>query len=165
MTNGQFMRFFYFASFNAIVTAIWTALIIIPPEIVNLRLPQIIAGGSAGTWFFVGYITLMIVGCAGILGCGTVHYIISAVKKKTPNSKATWLGLILWEIGLLGSTWLLGWSGFVGGTGLLNGVSIPQIHESIIGYVQPIGILIGIAILGFLISIINVYVALARRAK
>ncbi|MEM3383369.1 MAG: hypothetical protein QXF43_00830 [Nitrososphaerales archaeon] len=163
MSDSQFMRFFYVASFNAIATAIWTALIIIPPDIVNLRLPQIISTGSAGTWFFVGYITFMTVGCAGILGCGTVHHIISTVKNKTPNSKVTWLGLILWEIGLVGSTWLLGWSGFVGGTGLLNGLPIPQIHESIVGYVNPIGILIGIAILGFLISIVNVYVALARK--
>jgi hypothetical protein len=73
--------------------------------------------------------------------------------------------LILWEIGLLGSTWLLGWSGFIGGTGLLNGVPIPQIHESLVGYVYPIGILIGIAIIGFLISIINIYVALVRKAR
>jgi len=158
------MRFFYFASFNAIVSAIWTVLIIIPPEVVNLRLPQIIAGGSAGTWFFVGYITFMTVGCVGMLGFGAVHYIISNIKNKTPNSKVTWLGLILWEIGLLGSTLLLGWSGFIGGTGLLDKVPIPQIHESMVGYVYPIGILIGITIVGFLISIINIYVTLVRKA-
>jgi len=152
------MRFFYFASFNAVTTAIWTALILIP----DLRMSKIIAGGSAGTWFFVGYITFLVVGCAGIMGCGTVHHILSTIKNRIPNSKVTWLGLIIWEIGLVGATWLLGLSGYIGGSGLLDGVSIPEIHERIFIYALPIEIFVAIAILGFLISIINVYAAKAK---
>ncbi len=157
MRNNQFMRFFYFASFNAVAAAIWTALILVP----DLRMSRIIAGGSVGTWFFVGYITFLVVGCAGILGCGTVHHILSTINYKTPNSMITWLGLILWEIGIVGATWLLGLSGFIGGSGLLDGVSVPEIHNRIFPYALPIEIFVGITILGFLISIINVYVAKA----
>ncbi|MCP8321993.1 MAG: hypothetical protein H3Z52_13825 [archaeon] len=155
MSDSQFMRFFYFASFNAVTAAIWTVLILIP----DLRLSRIIAGGWPGTWFFVGYITFLVVGCAGILSCGTVHHILSTIKNKTPNSKVTWLGLIIWEIGILGSTWLLGLSGYIGGSGLLDVVPIPEIHNRIFPYALPIEIFVGIAILGFWISIINVYVA------
>ncbi|NWG09965.1 MAG: hypothetical protein HXX80_06670 [Nitrososphaerales archaeon] len=149
------MRLFYFASFDAVVAAIWTALILIP----DLRMSRIISGGSVGTWFFVGYITFIVVGCAGILSCGTVHHILSTTKNKTPSSTLTWLGLIIWEVGLVGATWLLGLSGFIGGSDLLNGLPIPDIHNSIFVYALPIEIFAGIAILGFLISIINVYVA------
>ena len=149
------MRFFYFASFNSVTAAIWTLLILIP----DLRMSRIIASGSAGTWFFVGYITFLVVGCAGILGCGAVHHILSTVKKKIPSSNVTWLGLIIWEIGLIGGTWLLGLSGYIGGSGLQDGVSTVEIHESIVAYALPIEIFVGIAILGFLISIINVYIA------
>ncbi|MGQ9718823.1 MAG: hypothetical protein ACUVWK_03115 [Nitrososphaerales archaeon] len=78
MSNSQFMRFFYFASFNAVVATMWTALILVP----DLNMSKIIFGGSAGTWLFVGYITFMVVGCAGILSCGTVHHIISTTQNK-----------------------------------------------------------------------------------
>jgi hypothetical protein len=93
----------------------------------------------------------------GFWSC-SLHYF--KYQEQNTNSKVTWLGLILWEIGLLGSTLLLDWSGFIGGTGLLDKVPIPQIHESIVRYVYPIGI----NIVGFLISIINIYATLIRKA-
>lgn len=153
------MRFFYVASFNALAAAIWTALILIP----DLRMSMIIAGGSAGSWSFVGYITFLVVGCAGILGCGTVHHFLSTTKHRTPNSAITWLGLLIWEIGIVGATWLLGLSGFIGGSGLLDKIPTPEIHGRIFVYAFPITIFVGIAIIGFLISIINVYAALTKK--
>ena len=161
MSNNQFMRFFYFASFNAILGSIWTFLILIP----DLSISRIIALGSAGTWFFVGYITFLVVGCAGIFSCGVAHFMFLSIKNKIPNTKITWLGLIVWEIGLIGSTCLLGLSGFIGGSGLLDGLSIGEIHESIVIYALPIEILVGITILGFLISIINLYMAKQQQIK
>jgi len=144
----------YVASVNALIVAIWSGLILIP----DLNMSKIIAGGSAGTWFFVGYITLLAVGCGGILGCGTVNHVISTVKSKSPNNLLSWLGLLVWEAGILGVTLLLGLSGYIGGTGILNKLATADIHLSIVGYALPAEIFIAIAIVGFLISIINIYI-------
>jgi hypothetical protein len=118
---------------------------------------RIIAGGSAGNWFFVGYITLIAVGCGGILACGTVQHVLSTILNKKPNNLFSWIGLIVWEIGIIGSTLLLGLAGFIGGSGLLDGLATSAIHEKIVIYALPVEILIFIAIIGFFISIINIY--------
>ncbi|MCP8304269.1 MAG: hypothetical protein H3Z50_02180 [archaeon] len=160
MPENQFMRFFYFCSFNGLCAITWTALILIP----ELNMPRIVAGGSVGTWLFIGYVMFVLVGCPGILGCGVLHYLIPKIKGKTPINTLTWLHLILTEIGLIGSTWLLGLSGYIGGSLLLEGKPLAEIHESIIGYAIPIEISIMIVLLGVLIAIINLYLTIARKA-
>ncbi len=160
MQEYQFMRFFYVASFNGLCAIVWTALILIP----ELNMPAIIAVGWPGTWLFVGYVMFVLVGFPGIIGCGVLYYLVPKIKGTTAINALTWLNLILTEIGLIASTCLIGLTGFIGGSLLLEGRPIPEIHEIIVGYTMPIGIFIMIVLLGVLIGIINLYITITRKA-
>jgi heme/copper-type cytochrome/quinol oxidase subunit 1 len=154
------MRFFRVASMNGIVTVIWTLLILWP----DLNMSKIIAGGWPGTWLFIGYVMWIIVGCVGMVLCGTVRYMVPKATGKTFSSTLTGLHLILTEVGAVGSTWLLGLAGFIGGKLItIDQQPVSVAHLNIVSYALPVEIFAGVATLGVLIGIIDIL--LAKPAK
>ncbi len=72
LENKWAKRWLWVAIIQGILAVGWTAIIVLPSSITGL-LPEparIIASGSAGTWFFVGYITYIVVGvlATGVTG-------------------------------------------------------------------------------------------------
>lgn len=153
-----FYRYMYVASFNLIIAVSWTILFLIP----DLNLPKIIASGWPGTWLFIGYILLVIIGCPGMVLCGTVNYILSQLHK-TLNNNISWLHIVLTEVGVIGSTVFLSVAGYVGGRLALEKQSIPFIHENIVGYVIPTTIFVLIAVVGILLAVANLLLAFAKK--
>ncbi len=156
-----FKRFTYVFLFNALLAAVWTIPVLVP----GLNISKTIAGGSAGTWGFVGYISFLVVGVGLMFVSGLAYYEISKVTGGRPNDKLAWAHLILLEAGTLVATALLAVSGYQGGTMLLAKKPIPEIHESIVVYVVPISITIGMALLGSLAGIVNMAMALRSGRK
>ena len=61
-------RFVWVALIHALIAAILSVLFIFPPGGEGKELSRMIAGGSAGTWVFVGYATYILVGFVGFPG-------------------------------------------------------------------------------------------------
>jgi len=87
--------------------------------------------------------------------CGIVQHLLYQITAKTLNDALTWVHIILTEIGVVGSTVLLGIAGYIGGRLVLENQPISVIHDSVIGYALPTTVLVGVAVVGALLAIIN----------
>ncbi len=140
-------RFIWAAVAQGAGALFWTILIIAP--FVTPPISRIIAGGSAGTWFFVGYITYIVVGVIGVAVTSLFYHHIEVNLKKPFKGLGNVLAslhFILMNVGVAGATWLLMIAGYTGGKALqptqLGGLGITnpgQVHPLIAGYVEPIG--------------------------
>lgn len=101
---------------------------------------KVIAGGSAGTWFMVGYATYLIVGVIGIALTALFYHYIEATLGKVYKGIANyfaWIHLIFANVGVLGATWLLIIGGYLAGAALQPvssgglGYSTGQVHVNI----------------------------------
>ena len=105
----------------------------------------VIASGSAGTWLMLGYVIYV----AMILALGVTalfyDYIESGLGKKIDriSTMLAYAQLILMNVGIVGSTFLLMYAGYVGGVGILPtalggaGLSETQAHVQILGAFPP----------------------------
>ena len=147
-----FKRFSYVALANAAIAAVWSIPVLIP----QLEISRQIAGGSAGTWGFAGYSLFLTIGFASMLSWGMLYYFLPAVlHKRIFSNKLAALHLILSEVGLIISTGLLSIAGYIGGTMILAERGYPAIHESLVVFIEPIGYLAAVLIVGTLLGIIN----------
>jgi hypothetical protein len=120
----------------------------------------VIASGSAGTWFTVGYLTYLIVGVVGMAVTSLFYFHIETVQGK-PYKGATrflaWIHLLLGNIGVAGAGLLAIVGGYLGGAAMaprnLGGMAwtTAQVHQFILQYYEvPISAFIGLGLLGFL---------------
>ncbi|NHV97176.1 MAG: hypothetical protein HA494_05240 [Thaumarchaeota archaeon] len=151
-------RFIWAAVIQGACALVWTILIVAP--FVQPPISRIIAGGSAGTWFFVGYISYIVVGVIGVAVTSLFYHHIEVTLKKPFKGLGNVLAsihFILMNVGVAGATWLLMIAGYTGGKALqptqLGGLGYTnpgQVHPLIAGYVEPIGyfiIALGIGVL------------------
>lgn len=151
-------RFIWAAVAQGACALAWTMLIIAP--FVTPPISRIIAGGSAGTWFFVGYITYLVVGVIGVAVTSLFYHHIEVNLRKPFKGLGNILAgihFILMNVGVAGATWLLMIAGYTGGKALqptqLGGLGFTnpgQVHPLIAGYVEPIGyfiIALGVGVL------------------
>ncbi len=149
-------RFVWFALIHAIIAAIITVFFIFPPGGEGLDLSRMIAGGSAGTWVFVGYSMYLLGGFIGLSAWAFVYY----VSGKT-NDWLSLAHLILHNLGLIAPL-LIFTAGIQGGTLLLQG-NPAAIHPTIVWSSVPSGILVGLLALGTIIGVINILITLLRK--
>lgn len=125
---------------------------------------RVIAFGSAGQWFTVGYVTYLTVGVIGVAVTAVFYYYIEGVlgKKVTGFSNIlSWTHLVLMNVGVIGATWMMMIGGYLGGAAMLPpdvgglGWNPGQVHVNIF-YGIPMGypfwitifiILLGIGVL------------------
>lgn len=108
---------------------------------------RVIAFGSAGMWFTMGYLTYLIIGVMGVAVTALFyHYIESSLGKPYTgfSDKLAWLHLILMNVGVVGATWLMMLGGYFGGAAMLppevggRGWNAGQVHTNIF-YGIPLG--------------------------
>ncbi|MDW7978169.1 MAG: hypothetical protein RMH74_05135 [Candidatus Caldarchaeum sp.] len=108
---------------------------------------RVIAFGSAGNWFTVGYTTYLLVGVMGVAVTALFYHYIENVLGKPYKGLANifaWLHLILMNVGVLGATWLMMVGGYLGGAAMLppavggRGWNATQVHVNIF-YGIPLG--------------------------
>ena len=162
-------RFGAVALVNALIAIAW----LLFPIALDPRISRMIAGGSVGTWGFLGFVLFLIVGVLGFATFASLYYVIPKATGGTVNNILAWLHLVLLEVGTVVGTGLLGYAGYVGGSTMLDETAkgtaakdIPGIvHLKINFVVQPIGILALIAALGVFLGVIALFLAYRKSGK
>jgi hypothetical protein len=123
---------------------------------------MVIAGGSGGTWFFTGYISYLVVGVVAAAVTAIFYFYIEEVKGKVYKGLTNYLAwghLILMNVGVAGSMFLMMWGGYMAGWALAptteggGGLTALQVHVQYLGQtVDPIGGFILLACIGALMG-------------
>lgn len=123
-----------------------------------------IAGGSAGTWYTMGYLLLGIVGVVGMFLSGAAYYLFAQVSGGSAyNDKLAWIHLAFMDVGSVGSSLLLAWAGLNAAAMLRAEVETYMVHLYLAQFEEPIAVLIVIAGLGALAGIVNLAATLTSR--
>lgn len=121
---------------------------------VNPAVAQVIAGGSAGTWYTVGYLIYIMVGviAVGLTALFYYHFEVAMGKPyKGVANYFAWIHLVLMNVGVAAAAYMLMWGGYFGGAGLINGQTAEWVHVNILsGLVDPIGYAVIVAGIGVL---------------
>ena len=155
-------RFIMAAIIQSVFAAIWTVPIVLPW--IKPSVAMVIAAGSAGTWFTVGYILYIIVGVIGNAAIGLVYQHFETIEGKAVSgisNALAWLQLILFNFGVMASTWALMIAGYFGEADLLppavggKGLTEGQVHVLLLShFIDPVGAFVIITILGVIIGAI-----------
>ena len=134
---------------------------------------KVIAANGAGTWFFTGFISWLVVGVIATAVTAIFYYYIEDVKGRVYkgfNSLLAWGHLLFLNIGIAGAMIIMTYQGYLAGVAAAaassggGGLNAGQIHEQILGWtVDPIGGLILLACIGALLG--GLGYLLASRAK
>jgi len=146
-------RFGAMALINLLISIVWAAV----PVFIDNRISRTIAGGSAGTWGYLGFLAIIIGGFTGFAALASLYYIIPKVTGGNVNNVLAWLNLVLGEIGIVGLSALLGIAGYTGGILILQGKA-SEVHAAIKWVVEPtpgpIAVFLVLAGLGALLGVI-----------
>lgn len=153
-------RFIWASIVNGAFAVLWTLFIVWP--FARPAPSMVIASGSAGTWLLTGYTLFLTVGVVATAVTALFYLYIEGIRGKVYTGALNYLAwghLVLMELGVIGSTWLLMYAGYLGGSALLptavggGGLSPAQVHEQILQYyVAPIFYFVVTAILGALVG-------------
>lgn len=173
MPRKSWSRWFFYSAIaqGALIFAVTVVLFLYGSEFMKPSPAMVIASGSAGTWLIVGYMVyiLMIL----YLGVSSFFYHQIEEMKKKPGGIYNGLSLthlILVNIGMIGTAFLLMYAGYVGGAALLptavggGGLAGLQVHEQILG-VYPLRVVafIVVTMLGALSGGLSYMLALSRK--
>ena len=159
--NRLFKYYVSIALINSIIALVITA----PIFISEWNMSRVIALGSAGTWFTMGYLLFFIIGIGIIPLCGIIYYIIQNISTNGIFSLRLGMAqLVLLEIAVLGECLGLYYFGFAGGSMLLAEKSREAIHAFLVQFANPAGVFIALGLLGAILGIIN-YIASIVKIK
>jgi hypothetical protein len=117
----------------------------------------------AGTWFNFGYITYLI----GVIAIGLMAMLYRYFENtlRITYDRVTGvlaaLNLVLMNVGLVITTWLMMIAGYIGGVSQMsadfggNGIAAMQIHESIFQTIVPFGLTNWVAV-GILVTALGI---------
>jgi hypothetical protein len=135
---------------------------------------RVIAGGAAGSWFNMGYLTYLIVGVVAMAVTSLFYFYIETVEGKTYKgvSKAfAWVHLVLGNLGVAGAAFLAMWGGYWGGAGMQpvtfggHGWTTDQVHVNVLGALAvPIAAFITLALIGFVLGGLGYLIAMRSKA-
>ncbi|MCS7103436.1 MAG: hypothetical protein NZ992_06110 [Candidatus Korarchaeum sp.] len=149
-------RLFRYASLvHLIVASVITLLIAYEP----LEIPRVIAGGSAGMWFTMGYLMYLIAGPLGSLYFSLIY--------SDKRSSIGLLAFLMYNAGVLIASFSLIYGGYHAGWMMHvypvhhqgNQIPTQQIHLWLVNFVLPAGIGTILAGLGALIGAIGALIS------
>ncbi|MEM3032127.1 MAG: hypothetical protein QXK39_04355 [Nitrososphaerota archaeon] len=132
---------------GALATAVTLYLVIGQLSFLKPEVSRVIAFGSAGTWFTVGYTLYFVVGVLGVAVTALFYNHIENVLGKVYSGAANflaWAHLILMNVGVVGATWMMMVAGYQGGAAMLPpevgglGWNAGQVHVNVF-YGIPLG--------------------------
>lgn len=152
------------ALINTIIAAIWTLLFILPFDF-SQSLLRILVGGGPGIWLIIGYVLFIVIGCLGLIG---LSVLVLNLDETVVRSKNTLLivGILIFYIGVMGSTLGLGLAGALGGysTTILH-APIANTEAVLQPFEKPIQVFSAMAIVGVLMLIYIFLVAESHENK
>jgi hypothetical protein len=159
--KGKWMpRFIWAAIAQGAFATIWTLFIVSPTT--KPSPSYLIAGGSAGTWFTMGYLLYIMIGVIAVAVTGLFYFYIEEIIGKVyagVSNILAWLHFALMNVGVAAATWSLMYFGYAAGVALLpaseggGNHTAYWVHVNILGpVVNPIGYMVGIAALGVILG-------------
>ena len=140
-------RFIWAAIVQGLAATLLTIPIVLPW--ISPSVAQVIASGSAGTWFLVGYSMYIVVGviAVGLTALFYYHFEVSLKKPyKGISNYFAWIHLVLMNVGAAAATWMLMYAGYFGERALMpvseGGLAMAagQVHQQImVNFVDPVG--------------------------
>jgi hypothetical protein len=134
---------------------------------------RVIAGGSAGTWFVMGYLTYLIVGVVAMAVTSLFYFFIEAVQGKPYKGAAkglSWIHLAFANVGVAGAALAAMWGGYWGAVAMAPksvgglGGTAGDAHVLALAPVEyPIVIFVVLAIIGFSAGGIGYLIALRSK--
>jgi len=178
-TQGKWAgRFIWAAIFQGLAFVVATILVLDPLQYVTgnsdyYSPAKVIASNGAGTWFFTGFISWLVVGVIATAVTAIFYYYIEDVRGhvyKGFQSLMAWGHLLFMNVGIAGAMIIMTYQGYLAGVAAApassggGGLNAGQIHEQILGWTtDPIGGLILLACIGALLGGLG-YI-LASRSK
>lgn len=154
-------RFIWAAIIQGLIATVATVLILDPLQYLTgnsdyFSPARVIAGGGAGTWFFTGYISYLVVGVVAMAVTAIFYFYIEGINGKLYSGYTNllaWGHLVFMNVGVAGSMLIMMYQGYLAGVAQSNGTSALTIHETILGWTtDPIGGLILLAAIGALLG-------------
>lgn len=126
--------------------------------VLPVAVSRVIAGGGPGSWFNMGYLVYLIVGVVGMAVTSLFYFYFETMqgnKLKGVSNALAWAHLVLGNVGVAAASLMAMYGGYfaavaimptnVGGGGGEPGAA----HLVLVNFINPIGISIGLALLGF----------------
>jgi hypothetical protein len=160
-TSKMAVLFLYAAIVQGAIAAVITFLGAFGDQIglLPVAAARVIAGGQAGSWFTVGYLTYLIVGVVGMAVTSLFYFYIETVQGKEYKGATkglAWIHLILGNVGVAGAALLTIIGGYLGGAAMQptnfggRGWDTGQVHVNILQYYpEPIAVFLIMGLLGF----------------
>jgi putative flippase GtrA len=152
-------RFMGAAIIQGLLAVILTLAIIFGQMYVKPEVSRVIAFGSAGMWFTMGYIMYILVGVIGV-GVSALFYHYLEYTLATPYKGIAkylaMLHLVMMNVGIAGSTWLMMYGGYNGAKAMLPvevgglGLNAAAAHEILAPLIMPIAAFIIILVAGII---------------
>jgi amino acid transporter len=134
---------------------VWTAAIALPFAPFSNLLPIIVAGGP-GIWFVLAYVLFIVVGVGGFGALSAFLTTVELHERRTIDPRTMWPAIILLSIGVVGSCFLLGAAGAVGGYAATYGASSAGSIDSLLSpYVYPISSFTLVTIVGAALAVLS----------
>jgi len=130
-------RFLGLATFNVVLSVIFTAVVLDPFLCVSVSPGQFgchdnMVTSWPGTWLFIGYLVFLIAGVLGCFGWAGLYYLGDKLRGKTEvNTLFSRVHLIFYEVGVLGATAVMAAVGYVGGGVIATGGGAAVAAEAI----------------------------------
>lgn len=139
---------------SAIVSLIWTVLIVLPFEPFS-SLPPIIVGGRPGTWFLLAFLLYVIIGIGGFGVFSALLYVIETYERRVVDQSTMLLGFVLLNIGVAASCILLALAGGLGGYAMtINNVTQSAAERILNPFIYPITITTLMAVIGAALTLV-----------
>jgi len=139
---------------------------------------RIVANGSAGMWLTVGFFAFVIFGPITMaLAAGQFRQLESHLGRIATRWKSylLWLALVLYNVGIVGGTWLMMHAGYRGGAAQLpvtsgglgwTGAQAGLVHSQIMGVYPPyIAAFLAAALAGAFLGLVGYLLVWMRPAK
>ncbi|MDG7011178.1 MAG: hypothetical protein JRN57_03565 [Nitrososphaerota archaeon] len=154
-------RFIWAAIVQGLIATVVTVMVLDPLQYITgtsdyYSPARVIAAGGAGTWFFTGYISYLVVGVVATAVTAIFYFYIEGIMGKVYKGFTNFLAwghLIFMNVGVAGAMLIMMYQGYLAGVAQGNGTSSLQIHEQILGWTtDPIGGLILLAAIGAILG-------------
>lgn len=166
--------YFYLGLFGLLVAIAFTApLILFPIVAPDIRIAS--GPGSILTndqypwpamWLMVSYLVFLIAATVGSFVWSLAYYLTSRVfNKERTYGILVILHTILYVIGVYGATAFMSYVGFVEGALIASGVAPLVATMAFLWTVVPTGAMVGLALLGVLLGVINLGLTLRMKPK
>lgn len=154
-------RFIWAAIIQGLIATVATILVLDPLQYVTgsadyYSPAKVIASGGAGTWFFTGYISYLVVGVVATAVTALFYFYIEGITGRVYKgftNLLAWGHLLFMNVGVAGAMLIMMYQGYLAGVAQANGTNAGQIHETILGWTtDPIGGLILLAAIGAILG-------------